>query len=107
MGRSERWHHAGLCSGCGVEGPLIEVGGRKFCEACAPAVRRNHEVGGQFFAFMGAVLVIGLCALLLSAEGEASDEIAILRIKVGLAALFFGLIAWWVRRGLRGRRNNV
>jgi len=100
--RSERWQAAGLCTGCGAEGPSIEVGGNNYCEVCAPAARKNLEGAGQFFVFMGAFLAIALSVILLEGwmrPGEFMD----LKVRAGLAAIFAMGVALWIHRKMKGK----
>ena len=55
---------------------------------------------------MAVVLGIGLCALLLTGGEEESQGTLMLRIQVGLSALLFGILAWWIRRGLKRRKST-
>ena len=103
--RSERWQDAGLCAGCGAEGPREDVGGNHFCEACSPAALKNAQVGGRFFAFMGICLAIGLSALLLEGGAKGSGEFLDLKTQVGAASIFFMAVAWWIHR--RMKRKEV
>ena len=69
--------------------------------AAGAHARKNAQVGGRFFAFMGTVLAIARVALLLSGDGKGSDELIDLRTKVGLASIFFMAVAWWIHRRMK------
>ena len=99
--RSDRWQAAGLCAGCGAEAPDVDVVGNHFCQVCAPTALKNSRAGGQFFAFMGTILMIGLSALLLESGGGESDELIRLRTRVGVGAIFFMAVVWWIHRGMK------
>jgi hypothetical protein len=102
MRRSDRWQAAGLCAGCGVEGPSIDVGGNKYCVLCAPGARKNLEGAGQFFAVMGAFLAIALSGLLL--EGWLRPgEFSYVDASAGVAAIFAMAIALWIHRKMKSK----
>ena len=101
--RSERWQTAGLCAGCGVEAPSNKIGGSNYCEACAPGARKNLKVGGQFFAFMGVSLVIGLSAMLLEGRLAQQNQFVDLKIRTGLAAIGAMAVVFWIHRKVKSK----
>ena len=104
--RSERWQEAGLCMGCGAEGPEVEVGGNHYCEACSPAALKNSQLGGQFFAVSGAFLAIALSALLLEGGTKGSDEFLKSEIQVGVASIFAMALALWIHRRMKRKAGR-
>ena len=101
--RSQRWQAAGLCAGCGAETPSTKVGGNNYCEACAPRARKNLEVGGLFFVFMGAGAAIGLSAMLLEGGLVQQDRFLDSKIQIGLAAIGAMAVAFWIHRKMKGK----
>ncbi len=101
--RSDRWQAAGACAGCGAEAPSINIGGNNYCEVCAPGARKNLEVGGQFFAFMGATAAIGLSVMLLEGGLAEQSQFADSRIRLGLTAIGAMVVVFWIHRKLKGK----
>lgn len=99
--RSAWREQAGACFRCRVKEPVVRLGGKDFCEACADTTLRNYRMGFRFFVFLGILMTLLVAAIVVDSGGSALSGLGPMGEELALVLLGLVVATIWIRKGMR------